>query len=119
MINKDNVADILAISHMYSINKLKSYCAEFLEKNLKVSNCVNAIELAEKYHLIDFSKQTLVYINKHFEAITQYHEWEKKDFSDMQQFICKSWGLPNQLVLRLITRYVCILYNVLYICNIM
>ncbi len=105
MINKDNVADILAISHMYSINKLKSYCAEFLEKNLKVSNCVNAIELAEKYHLIDFSKQTLAYINKHFEAIIHYHEIEKKQFVDMQQFINKSWGLPNQLVLRLITRY--------------
>ena len=104
MINKDNVADILAISHMYSINKLKSYCAEFLEKNIKVSNCLNAIELAEKYHLIDFSKQTLVYIIKHFDAIIQYHEIEKKPVSEMQQFIGKSWGLPNQLVLRIITR---------------
>ena len=104
VINKDNVADILAISHMYSINKLKSYCAEFLDKNLKVSNCINSIELAEKYHLADFSKQTLAYINKNFDSIIQYYEVDKKTASEMEHFIGKSWGIPNQLVLRLITR---------------
>lgn len=105
VINKDNVADILAISHMYCINKLKSYCAEFLEKNLKVSNCIKLIELAEKYHLVDFSKQTLAYFNKHLEAIVQHNEIEKKTVSEMQNFICKSYGVPNHLILKLVTRW--------------
>ena len=91
---------------MYCINKLKSYCAEFLEKNLKVSNCIKLIELAEKYHLVDFSKQTLAYFNKHLEAIVQHNEIEKKTVSEMQNFICKSYGVPNHLILKLVTRLV-------------
>ena len=106
MIDKDNVADILEIANTYSINKLKTYCSEFLEKNLKASNCLNVIELAEKYHLVDLSKQTLAYIHKHFEHIIQYHELEKKSLSDVQHYINRAWYFPSELVLRLITRWV-------------
>ena len=98
--------DILEISSKYSINKLKTYCSEFLEKNLKASNCLNVIELAEKCHLVDLSKQTLAYIDKHFERIIQYHEIEKKSQADLQHYINRALYFPSELVLRLVTRWV-------------
>ena len=106
VIDRHNVADILEISHNFLINKLKNYCSEYLERNLKASNCLTVIELSEKYHLVDLSKQTMAYIHKHFEHIIQYHELEKKSLSDVQQYINRAWFFPSELVLRLITRWI-------------
>ena len=100
------MADILEISSKYSINKLKTYCSEFLEKNLKSSNCLNVIELAEKCHLVDLSKQTLAYIDKHFDRIIQYHEIDRKSQIDLQQYINNAWYFPSELVLRIVARWV-------------
>ena len=44
-------------------------CSEFLEKNLRANNCLNVIELASKYHLVDLAKQTMAFINKNFKHI--------------------------------------------------
>ena len=108
MIDKDNVDVILDISNTCCITKLKTYCAEFLERNLKAYNCLNVVELAKKYHLVDLLKQTLAYIDKHFEHIIQYHEFEKKSLAEVTQYISRAaWYFPSELVLRLITRWVC------------
>ena len=108
MIDKDNVDVILDISNTCCITKLKTYCAEFLERNLKAYNCLNVVELAKKYHLVDLLKQTLVYIDKHFEHIIQYHEFEKKSLAEVTQYISRAaWYFPSELVLRLITRWAC------------
>ena len=106
VLEKHNVADILDISHNYAVNKLKNYCSEFLERNLRVNNCLNVIELCTKYHLIDLSKQTMAYINKNFKHIIQYHEIEKMSLNNLQEYLNRAWYFPAELVLRFITRWI-------------
>ncbi len=101
VIDRHNVADILEISHNFTINKLKNYCSEYLERNLKASNCLTVIELSEKYHLVDLSKQTKAYILKHLEHIIEYHELQKKNLDDVLDYINRYWFFPSELMLRL------------------
>ena len=101
VLEKHNVADILDISHNYAINKLKNYCSEFLEKNLRANNCLNVIELASKYHLVDLTKQTMAFINKNFKHIIQYYELEKMSLTKLQEYLNnQAWYFPAELVLR-------------------
>ena len=100
MIDKDNVGDILDISNTYSINKLKTYCVDFLERNLRASNCLDVAMLAKKCNLVDLYEQTVDYIHKHFEQIIQYHGIEKKSVTDLQHYFNRAWYFTSDLVLR-------------------
>ena len=106
VLDKHNVADILDISHNYAVNKLKNYCSEFLERNLRANNCLNVIELSTKYHLVDLSKQTMAFINKNFKHIIQYHDIEKMSLIKLQEYLNRAWYFPAELVLRFITRWI-------------
>ena len=105
-LEKQTVADILDIAHLYSINKLKNYCSEFLERYLRLNNCLKVSELSTRYHLVDLSKQTLSFILKNFKQILQYNEVDKK--SSLEEFLSyhQSFWLPAEIVLRLIMRWI-------------
>ena len=105
-LEKQTVADILDIAHLYSINKLKNYCSEFLERYLRLNNCLKVSELSTRYHLVDLSKQTMSFILKNFKQILQYNELDKKP--SLEEFLSyhQSFWLPAEIVLRLIMRWI-------------
>ena len=105
-LEKQTVADILDIAHLYSINKLKNYCSEFLERYLRLNNCLKVAELSTRYHLVDLSKQAMSFMTKNFKQILQYNEIDKK--VSLQEFLSHhhSLCLPAEIVLRLIMRWI-------------
>ncbi|XP_063218012.1 uncharacterized protein LOC134528370 isoform X2 [Bacillus rossius redtenbacheri] len=107
VIDKNNVAELLRLANHFLVGKLKSYCAEYLDRYLDVTNCLTVREMAEKYNMPALSKAATVFVQVHVNKVIQQDELLNSTFTKIESFLSeKSWSLPPSGVLSLVARWV-------------
>uniref|UniRef100_A0A0K2TFI6 Putative LOC101862921 [Aplysia californica] n=1 Tax=Lepeophtheirus salmonis TaxID=72036 RepID=A0A0K2TFI6_LEPSM len=108
IVDKNNVPELLHLSNYYAIFKLKSYCSEYLERNLNSRNCVFVLEMALKYCLSDLMKQSFSFLERNFSTIYSRPEMlNQTSINSISAFLAeKSWNLSQELVLKFIALWV-------------
>jgi kelch-like protein 11 len=61
-LKKNNVGELIRLSHHFLVGKLKAYCAEFLERYMDVSNCLHVRQIAEKFQLPSLIKAAIEFV---------------------------------------------------------
>ena len=59
-----HVAELLSLSVLFQMNKLKSYCCEYLSRNLHAKTVLHtAVDLAIRHNLIDLIRRCFGYLH--------------------------------------------------------
>ncbi|EEC04380.1 zinc finger protein, putative [Ixodes scapularis] len=107
-INRANAAELLQLSNHFLIFKLKNYCAEYLERQLCLSNCLAVRELAERYNVPLLLKAVVGFIRDNVEAVLDDPRLLRFAADQLVSFLSdQKLGLPRGLpLLTLVTRWV-------------
>ncbi|XP_078687063.1 ectoderm-neural cortex protein 1-like [Branchiostoma floridae x Branchiostoma belcheri] len=75
IISKDDVQDILQAAHMLQLDKIVEYCREFIEDNLRPSNCLGVMRLADMYGFSALKKSSWDMAVSNFSDVTKDEEF--------------------------------------------
>ncbi|CAG2057920.1 unnamed protein product [Timema podura] len=107
VIDKNNVAELLRLANHFLVLKLKSYCAEYLDRYLDVTNCLSVREMAEKYNMPALSKAATLFVQVHLNKIINQDELLNSPLSKIEVFLSeKSWTVPQNALLSLIAQWI-------------
>ena len=67
LLDKHNVSELLNLSVFFQMDKLKSYCCKYLNKNLDYMNIPTAVELAFQHSLNNLIRRSFTYLQHSFE----------------------------------------------------
>lgn len=92
---------------LFSVSKLKNYCAEYLDRYLDVTNCLTVKDLAEKYNMPGLMKNATLYVETHANQIfTESQELlEHNLFKYQSLFNDKSLDISSETQLLSILRW--------------
>ncbi|KAH7975310.1 zinc finger protein 16 isoform X1 [Rhipicephalus sanguineus] len=107
-VHRGNVADLLQLSNHFLIFKLKNYCAEYLEHNLNLANCLAIREMAEANNVPTLLKAVASFVSENVEDVLSDPRLLRLDRERFVAFIsdrrlCLPQGAP---LLNLVTRWV-------------
>lgn len=107
-IHRGNVAELLQLANHFLIFKLKNYCAEYLEHNLNLANCLALKELAEAHNVPTLLKAVASFVSENVEEVLSDPRLLRLDRERFVAFIsdrklCLPQGAP---MLNLVTRWV-------------
>jgi len=71
-LKKQNVGELIRLSHHFLVGKLKAYCAEFLERYLDVSNCLHVRQIAEKFQLPSLVKAAIEFVQNNLGEVINH-----------------------------------------------
>lgn len=74
-INQENVQKLLAGSSLLNIERLRTACSRFLEKQLDSANCIGIKEFATVYSCKDLEETATQYLFQHFLATINHDEF--------------------------------------------
>jgi hypothetical protein len=83
--------------------KLKSYCCEYLSRNLSAKNVHTAADLAFRFNLSDLIRRSFSYLQRNFGYLYDQDREELMHYSPqlVQAFLGeKAWSMHAELVLR-------------------
>ncbi|XP_071444060.1 uncharacterized protein [Hetaerina americana] len=107
VIDKNNVSELLRLSNHFLVSKLKKYCAEYLDQNLDVTNCLSVKDMAEKYNMPALSTRASSFIQVHIEEVLQQEEILSYPFSKVEEILSdKSLTIPPNSLLAFISAWV-------------
>lgn len=69
VIDRENVTELLKLSHNLLVSKLKNYCAEYLDRYLDAANCITVKELGEKYNMPGLVKNASLYMELNIDYV--------------------------------------------------
>lgn len=103
-----NVAELLQLSNHFLIFKLKSHCAEYLERHLNLSNCLAVKELAERYSVPLLLKAVVSFVRENVDSVLDDPKLLQLSTDKFVAFVSdRRLGLPQGLpLLNLVTRWV-------------
>lgn len=107
-VHRGNVAELLQLSNHFLIFKLKNYCAEYLEHNLNLANCLAIREMAEANNVPTLLKAVASFVSENVEDVLSDPRLLRLDKERFVAFIsdrrlCLPQGAP---LLNLVTRWV-------------
>jgi hypothetical protein len=109
VLDQHNVSELLSLSVLFQMVKLKSYCCEYLCRNLNAKNIHTAVDLAIRHSLSDLSRRSLSMLQRSFGFLFENDREELMQYTSqmVQTFLTeKGWALPAELVLRYVTCWV-------------
>ncbi|XP_046402882.1 hypermethylated in cancer 2 protein-like isoform X2 [Ischnura elegans] len=107
VIDKNNVSELLRLSNHFLVSKLKKYCAEYLDQNLDVTNCLSVKDMAEKYNMPALSTRASSFIQMHVEEILQQEEILSYPYSKVEEILGdKTLAIPPNSLLAFISAWV-------------
>ena len=80
-----NVGEMLALADFYDIANLKEFCAEFLLRRLKPSNCLSTQMLADRYHHEPLFQTATDFISSHLNSIWHEEEFKSLDIAEVKK----------------------------------
>ncbi|KAG8232870.1 hypothetical protein J437_LFUL012486 [Ladona fulva] len=92
IIDKNNVSELLRLSNHFLVSKLKKYCAEYLEQNLDISNCLSVKDMAEKYNMPALSTRASAFIQIHIEEVLLQEEILSYPFHKIEDLVTDKVG---------------------------
>lgn len=87
IIDKNNVTEMFKLAHRLEVVKLKSYCAEYLERYLNLSNCLSVKDMADKYNMPALSKLAAIFIETHLDDVMCSSEILELDVGRLEKFL--------------------------------
>ena len=66
VLDMHNVSELLSLSVLFQMVKLKSYCCEYLSRNLNFKNVHTAVDLAFRHNLSDLIRRSFTYLQRSF-----------------------------------------------------
>ena len=66
VLDQHNVSELLSLSVLFQMVKLKSYCCEYLSRNLNAKNVHTAVDLAFRHNLSDLIRRSFSYLQRSF-----------------------------------------------------
>ena len=109
VLDTHNVSELLSLSVLFQMVKLKSYCCEYLFRNLNAKNIHTAVDLAIRHSLSDLIRRSFSYLQRSFGFLFDNDREELMQYSPqlVQAFLSeKGWSLPGELVLRYTSTWV-------------
>lgn len=85
-----NVHEVLELADRFLLTQLKSFCGEFLMKNLSLSNCVAVHSLAHMYTLDQLAKGAAKMIRRNFHKIIRNEEFFTLPFHLVRDWLADS-----------------------------
>lgn len=107
-VHRGNVAELLQLANHFLVFKLKNYCAEYLEHNLNLANCLAVREMAEANNVPTLLKAVASFVSENVEDVLSDPRLLRLDRERFVAFIsdrrlCLPQGAP---LLNLVTRWV-------------
>ena len=109
VLDQHNVPELLSLSSIFQIMKLRSHCCDYLIKNLSAKNVHTAVDLAIRHQINDLMRRSFHYLHKSFEYLFENDREELMQYSTqmVQTFLTeKGWSLNPNLVLRFVASWV-------------
>lgn len=79
-INVDNVQQLLAGASLLNIDRLRTACSRFLQKQLDSANCIGIRSFAAMYSCEELEQSASDYLNQHFLSVINYDEFLQLKF---------------------------------------
>ncbi|XP_068082056.1 zinc finger protein 879 [Anabrus simplex] len=107
VIDKNNVAELLRLANHFLVSKIKSYCAEYLDRYLDITNCLSVREMAEKYNMPALLKAATLFIQVNLNKVIHQDEIRNCPLPKIEAFLSeKSWTVPQNMLLELIAHWI-------------
>lgn len=107
VIDKSNVAELLRLSNHFLVAKLKSCCAEYLDRFLDATNCLMVKDMAEKYNLSILLKNASTFIHNHITEILKQNEILEFSVTKLEGFLKeKQYNVTPQILFSFLCRWV-------------
>ncbi|XP_059472433.1 zinc finger protein 3-like isoform X2 [Neocloeon triangulifer] len=87
LINEANVAEMLRLANHFLVSKLKTHCEEFLDKNLRLDNCLQTRHLADKYDMTDLIRNVAIFVRAHVHQIVKQQDFLQFSSNQIQDFL--------------------------------
>jgi len=87
VIDKNNVTELLRLANHFLVAKLKSYCAEYLDRYLDITNCLSVKEMAEKYNMPALSKASTLFVQVHLNKVILQDEILTCSLPKIEEFL--------------------------------
>ena len=107
--DQHNVPELLSLAVLFQMVKLKSYCCEYLCRNLNAKNVHTAVELAIRLSLGDLMRRSFSFLQRSFGYLFENDREELMQYSTqmVQTFLPeKGWSIHPELVLRFVANWV-------------
>ncbi len=109
VLDSHNVPELLSLAFHFQMVKLKSYCIEYLIRNLNVKNVHVAIELAFKFGLTELIRRCFSCLQRNFPYLFEHDREELMRYTPtiVQAFVSeKGWTIHPSHLLKFITSWV-------------
>ena len=96
VLDQHNVPELLSLAVLFQMVKLKSYCCEYLCRNLNAKNVHTAVELSSRLSLVDLMRRSFSYLQRSFGYLFENDREELMQYSPqmVQTFLTeKGWSL--------------------------
>jgi hypothetical protein len=87
LIDETNVAEMLRLANHFLVSKLKTHCEEFLDKNLRLDNCLQTRHLADKYDMTDLIRHVAIFVRAHVHQIVKQQDFLQFSSNQIQDFV--------------------------------
>jgi len=82
-----NADELLVLSDYFLITELKAMASEELETKVNVSNCLFYLDFAERYNCERLAQASRLFLEKHFQEVTQSEDFLNLGFSEVNDII--------------------------------
>ncbi|XP_013790709.2 zinc finger protein 652-like isoform X2 [Limulus polyphemus] len=107
VIDKSNVNELLRLANHFLVTRVKNYCAEYLERYLDISSCLNVKELGEKYNMPNLVKTAVIFIQNNMKDVLEQQEILEYPRNKIEQFLSdKQWNLHQEFILKFLPNWV-------------
>ncbi|XP_013408733.1 kelch-like protein 26 [Lingula anatina] len=79
----ENVEEVLAAASHLQMTDVVRLCCEYLEMAITEENCVDILNLAELYSLLQMKEQAMLFILEHFESISTADQFNSLNHTQM------------------------------------
>ena len=86
-VTQRNAEEILISADYFLIPELKLIASQELVSNVDVSNCLFYLDFAERYNCEKLAEASRVFLDKHFQEVTQSEDFLKLGFKEIKDII--------------------------------
>lgn len=93
-LKKENVGELIRLSHHFLVGKLKAYCADFLERYLDAANALHVKQISEKFQLPSLTKSAMTFIQTNLAEVINHEVMMDLPPKQIEQFVTEKVYKP-------------------------
>lgn len=106
-LDKGNVGELMRLANHFLMNKLKSYCAQYLERFIDCENCLHMKEIGEKFNVPSLAKAATSFVQTHLAEVINHEVMMDLSAKQVETFVIeKAWSIPQDVAVKFMSRWV-------------